>query len=128
MSIQVQRKHSGLPCAMARRLIRALPGDPAFLTPLPAEKRKLLRGRDADPEASGPHDFVVRRLTHRHAQPASTATCPDVSDDGRRPLFGGQDGGKLNLLYSEIKNYFENRKIFFPLPLWERVARIVDAS
>jgi hypothetical protein len=26
-SIQVQRKHSGLPCAMALRLIRALPGD-----------------------------------------------------------------------------------------------------
>src|SRR5580698_7203354 len=26
MSIQVQRKHSGLPCAMVLRLIRALPG------------------------------------------------------------------------------------------------------
>jgi len=33
MSIQVQRKHSGLPCAMAWRLIRALPGDRAFLPP-----------------------------------------------------------------------------------------------
>src|ERR1700761_7179523 len=38
MSIQVQRKHSGLPCAMARRLIRALPGDPALLTPLLADR------------------------------------------------------------------------------------------
>src|SRR3954467_9670046 len=26
-SIQVQRRHSGIPCAMALRLIRALPGD-----------------------------------------------------------------------------------------------------
>src|SRR6202012_1097983 len=35
MSIQVQRKHSGLPCATALRLIRALPGDLAFLSPSP---------------------------------------------------------------------------------------------
>ena len=34
-SIQVKRKHSGLPCAMALRLIRALPGDRAFLPPSP---------------------------------------------------------------------------------------------
>src|ERR1700744_5055555 len=65
MSIQVQRKHSGLPCATALRRIRALPGDPAFLTPLLPEKRELLRERDADPEASGPHDFVVRLLAPR---------------------------------------------------------------
>ena len=32
-SIQVQRRHSGLPCAMALRLIRARPGDRACLTP-----------------------------------------------------------------------------------------------
>jgi len=30
MSIQVQRRASGLPCAMALRLIRDRPGDPAF--------------------------------------------------------------------------------------------------
>src|ERR1700742_3466683 len=35
-SIQVRREHPGLPCAMALRLIRALPGDPAFLSPSPA--------------------------------------------------------------------------------------------
>ena len=34
-SIQVQRKHSGLPCAMALRLIRALPGGHA-VPPSPA--------------------------------------------------------------------------------------------
>jgi len=42
-SIQVKRKHSGLPCAMALQLIRALPGDRAFLPPLPARSVGLLR-------------------------------------------------------------------------------------
>src|SRR6201996_3240089 len=37
MSIQVRREHPGLPCAMALRRIRALPGDPAFLSPSPAD-------------------------------------------------------------------------------------------
>src|ERR1700737_4058800 len=35
-SIQVQRKQSGLPCAMAYDLFRARPGDRAFLPPSPA--------------------------------------------------------------------------------------------
>jgi hypothetical protein len=34
-SIQVQRKHSGFPCAMGYGLLRALPGDRAFLPPSP---------------------------------------------------------------------------------------------
>jgi hypothetical protein len=67
-SIQVQRKHSGLPCAMALRIIRAHPGDPAFLPPSPREHGWPAPGRaglasarlDANPEASGPHDFTVR--------------------------------------------------------------------
>src|ERR1700759_1827621 len=85
MSIQVRRIHSGLPCAMARRLIRALPGDPAFLTPLPPEKLELLEGRDADPEASGPRDFAVRlpaprsRASLRPPRPVPTSvTTADV--------------------------------------------------
>jgi len=43
MSIQVQRKQSGLPCAMALRLIRALPGDRAFLPPSTASAFQPLR-------------------------------------------------------------------------------------
>jgi hypothetical protein len=34
-SIQVQRRQSGLPCAMVYGLLRALPGDRAFLPPSP---------------------------------------------------------------------------------------------
>jgi len=42
-SIQVQRRASGLPCAMALRLIRDRPGDPAFRDTIPPRKRWLLR-------------------------------------------------------------------------------------
>src|ERR1700759_4400902 len=100
MSIQVKRKHSGLPCAMALRLIRALPGDPAFLSPSSAKGFWPYRRLDANPGASGPHAFAVRRLAHRHAHPTSTAACPDVSDDGRRPLFSGQ--GKPDMPQTRI--------------------------
>src|SRR6201996_5528565 len=57
MSIQVRREHPGLPCAMALRRIRALPGDPAFLSPSSGGPYRRL---DANPGASGPHDFTVR--------------------------------------------------------------------
>jgi hypothetical protein len=57
-SIQVQRRHSGLPCAMVYGLLRALPGDRAFLPPsLP---RITPRKLDTSVGVSGPHDFAVR--------------------------------------------------------------------
>src|ERR1700743_690874 len=68
------------------------PWRPGFLVTIIRVMREHHRELDANPGASGPHAFAVRRPAHRHAQPASTATCPDVSDDGRRPLFSGQDG------------------------------------
>jgi hypothetical protein len=39
MSIQVQRKHSGLPCAVALRLIRALLGESELLDTIAPERR-----------------------------------------------------------------------------------------
>ena len=60
MSIQVRLEHSGLPCAMALRLIRALPGDPAFLVTITGVMREHHRPLDANLGASGPHDFAVR--------------------------------------------------------------------
>ena len=92
MSIQVQRKHSGLPRAMVLRLIRALPGDLDLLVTITGVMRKHHRPLDANPGASGPHAFAVRIDAARLRHDTSTATCPDVSDDGRRPLFSGQDG------------------------------------
>jgi hypothetical protein len=60
----------GLPCTMVYGLLRALPGDQAFLTPSSADKK--LRRLDADLEASGPHVFAVRvtrRSSRAHPRP-----------------------------------------------------------
>jgi hypothetical protein len=65
MSIQVQRKHSGLPCAMALRLIRALPGDLDFLVTVTSVMPGHYRRLDANPGASGPHAFAVRECLIR---------------------------------------------------------------
>jgi len=91
MSIQVQRKQSGLPCAMALRLIRALPGDPAFLSPSPPRSLRFSRtwrqplGRQD--HTISPYALMSNVLRHN----AFTAARPDVSDDGRRPLLPGRD-------------------------------------
>src|ERR1700744_2950099 len=91
MSIQVQRKQSGLPCAMVLRLIRALPGDQAFLSPSPLRSFRFFRNltptlgrRD---HTLSPYASMSNVLRHN----ASTAACPDVSDVGLRPLLAGQD-------------------------------------
>src|ERR1700760_2968543 len=89
MSIQVRRIHSGLPCAMALRLIRALPGDPALLSPssagLTANLTPTLGRQD---HTLSPYASMSNVLRHD----ASTAACPNVSDVGRHPLSSGQDG------------------------------------
>ena len=80
MSIQVQRKQSGLPCAVVYGLLRALPGDRAFLSPSPAGK--FPADLNASVEASGPHDFAVRVSAvrqghfhvHRIPHPTSVTT------------------------------------------------------
>jgi hypothetical protein len=54
---QVQPRHPGFPRAMVLRLIRALPGEAAFLAPVVREKTPAGSARVAAP---GPHDFVVR--------------------------------------------------------------------
>src|ERR1700731_3249760 len=93
-------------------LLRALPGDRAFLSPSSAETwlvrarsgRLAFRKLDAGVEASGPHVFALREphrssacrpsLTGDKTRPAipcipdaaaSTATRPNVHDDGQRP-------------------------------------------
>src|ERR1700761_3094806 len=71
------------------------PWRPGFLVTITGVMPKHHRPLDAYPGASGPHDFVVRRLHIVTRKPASTATCPDVSDDGRRPLLAGQGAGNM---------------------------------
>ena len=91
MSIQVQRRTPGLPCAMALRLIRFRPGDrlschhhhwklslTSDLTPAPGRRTQTI-----SPYASAA--LVSRCL-------ASTAPCPSFATMANAPLVG-QDGG-----------------------------------
>src|SRR5260370_23274596 len=73
-SIQVQRRRSGFPCAVVYGLLRALPGDRAFLPPSSA-RSFASRELDTSVGASGPHGFTVRADSVRHSPPpASTAS------------------------------------------------------
>src|ERR1700680_1433597 len=86
---QVTPESPGIPRAMVYGLFRALPGDRAFLSPssadiysanlTPASRRQ---DHTSSPSASAP--FVK-------GASASTASRPNVRDDGRRPP-AGQDG------------------------------------
>jgi hypothetical protein len=72
-------------------LLRALPGDRAFLSPSSAEV--VFRKLDAGVEASEPHDLTVRKLVLSSAAlPASTASRTYVCDDRETPLCVGRDG------------------------------------
>src|ERR1700761_7025799 len=101
MSIQVQRKHSGLPCAMALRLIRALPGDPACLTPLLTD-----RFASVTPTLRR-QDHTTSPCARRHTSGDLTRPslpCPTPRDDRETPLLAGQDGGHPTRNLSLVKN------------------------
>jgi len=75
-------------------LLRTLPGERLFCH----RRRANLARLDASTAASGPHDFAVRFTPPSSVMAsASTATCPNVRDDGRRPS-SGQDGDSLVLI------------------------------
>jgi len=86
MSIQVQRRASGLPCAMALRLIRNRPGDR-----LSCHHR---RHRLSLPPTWRQHRGVGPKRFRRTLQPVRLACCrvhrslPLVCDDGLRPSGG----------------------------------------
>src|SRR5882757_7070397 len=91
-SIQVQRRASGLPCAMALRLIRDRPGDPAFRDTIALRPR--WRPSNLTP-ASGRRTqtispYAKAALVSRNL--ASTAPCPSFATMANAPLVG-QDGG-----------------------------------
>src|SRR4030081_3873538 len=113
-------------------LLRALPGDRAFLPPSPADMFCLspvgptqLRKLDASVGASGPHDFAVRNNISRPravdrsqvfrpalASPraqnaaASTASRPAFRDDHDTPLFRGGMRKVLDVIWGERKQEY----------------------
>src|SRR6516165_12011198 len=93
---QVNRSNTGFPCAVVYGLLRALPGDRAFLPPSPL-RSSLLTGLNASVGASGPHDFAVREIRRSsRASPASTASHRNVRDVRTSPLSG--ETGRLRSL------------------------------
>jgi hypothetical protein len=114
-SIQVQRRLSDIPCAMALRLTSRSPRRSGLFDTVASRNMANRPGRASAPpqdltpttEASGPHDFTVRfssdvstsRDRSRALKPAlrshrapeaaaSTASHPNVRDDGQRPFPG----------------------------------------
>jgi hypothetical protein len=83
---QVQRKHSGLPCAMVLRLTSCSPRrDLACLSPSPS-RSLLLENLTPTTGASGPRDFAVRIGAVRPRQKRATPPrpphpMPSVQDD-----------------------------------------------
>jgi hypothetical protein len=94
---------SGLPCAMALRLIRALSGDHAFLPPSSARRVKRLRQLSACIGAPRPHDFTVRTNAARRAK-KRPAICvhripqPTFVTIAKRPSQGCRMAGKVLLI------------------------------
>jgi hypothetical protein len=80
--------------------LRALPGDRAFLSP---SSGGVASARlDAGVEASGPHDFTVRKVALSSAAPsASTASRSNVRDDRETPLVWDGMAGDIDLIWVE---------------------------
>jgi hypothetical protein len=94
MSIQVQRKQSGLPCAMALRLISCSPRrDQSLFVTVAREKRELLADLTPAIGASGPHDFAVRftRCSSK-AHPRPPLPAPTSVTMANAPSTSGRDG------------------------------------
>jgi len=87
---QVTPKSPGIPRAMVLRLIACSPRRSGFLaTVARASKREL----DASVEASGPHDFAVRKQAPSSLAPPRVHRIPPRGRDDRvSPLLKGRDG------------------------------------
>jgi hypothetical protein len=98
-------KHSGIPCAMVLRLIRALPGVPGLIASV---TREIVHGLDPSVGRSGPRDFAVRvdaaRLPAptRPSHPAPTSVTIAI-----RPSDRVRNAEKLRLICASDKaKYF----------------------
>ena len=82
-SIQVQRRRSDIPCAMALRLITCSPRRPGFVATVAARINPAQL--DTSVGVSEPHDFAVRFRAVRQKRIRVHRSLSHVRDDGRRP-------------------------------------------
>jgi hypothetical protein len=105
-SIQVQRRQSGLPCAMVYGLLRALPGDRAFLPPSSLRNLFLKNltpasGRQDHTASPSARVTLVSRNFRVHRIP------PRVRDDREPPLSSGETGEVKSVICPTAKaEYF----------------------
>jgi hypothetical protein len=127
-SIQVWRKHPGLPCAMVLRFASCSSRRTAVLPPSPARLHAGLtpaprrQNHTTSPYASGVsvhHAFRVHRIP------------PRVRDDGQRPSYRSETGGVMPVIWPRTEaEYFRAEgltrflKIRSDLPRSQIVARI----
>src|SRR6202030_4324016 len=108
---QVRRNHSDTPCAMALRLLRALPGVPGFLAPVvlsisafrPQGRNRVSRRLDPSVGGSGPHGLTVRIAPHLLRPNASIAARLTSGDEwpSRPSCRGGMASLNHNFVLSE---------------------------
>ena len=85
-SIQVQRRHSGIPCATVLRLMAGSPRCPGFLATV--APRETSRGKlDPSVGRSGPHAFAVRAGLARPAKPTRPSHPAPTFVTTRTPLW-----------------------------------------
>ena len=124
-SIQVQRRTPGLPCAMALRLIRDRPGDPAFCDTIALGQRWLpsnltpasgRRTQTISPYATDA--LVFRTIASTAPCPvfATTADAPLVGQDGGSPTFDLPDGASDLFSIHGLDMISENQKCFARRP------------
>ena len=109
-----QRRTSDIPCAMALRLIRGLPGEPMLCCHRRPSEALASLALDASIGASGPHDFAVRFRAYRQGASASTATRPTFVTMADAPLSGTgwvRCARDLGMVSSRIS---ENQKLVMP--------------
>jgi hypothetical protein len=103
---------AGIPCTMVLRLIRALPGDHAWLPPSPVRRWKRLHDLDACIGAPGPHDFAVRKAARTSAHsPRPPHPALYVRDDRETPLVRRRDGIAIFLFLPGCQGKFGNSEI-----------------
>jgi hypothetical protein len=96
----VNRSNAGFPRAVVYGLLRALPGDRAFLSPSSARRGCVFANLNASVGASGPHDFAVRELQafvlrQSPRPPHPTATFVTIAS---RPSYRVRRGERVALI------------------------------